>query len=227
MSNYCVYSHTNKINGKKYIGITCQKPEQRWRNGKGYINNEYFYRAIEKYGWHNFYHEILYTDLTKEEAENIEIRLIAEYQTTDNELGYNIEAGGNSTEKFTDEIKQKISKALVGHECSEETRRKISEANKGKIPYIKGKKLTPEQIEKNRLSHLGKTPWNKGRRWTDEERAKCNGKAVICLDTQEEYRTAHEAGRAMNLRFGSICQCCNGKRKSTGGYHFAWKEANK
>lgn len=66
MKKYCVYCHTNKINGKKYIGITSQKPQHRWKNGQGYRNNEYFFRAIEKYGWHNFTHEILYTDLSKE-----------------------------------------------------------------------------------------------------------------------------------------------------------------
>ena len=65
---FCVYKHTCP-NGKVYIGITCQKPEQRWRHGKGYKRNALFFRAINKYEWENIKHEILYENLTKEQAE--------------------------------------------------------------------------------------------------------------------------------------------------------------
>ena len=38
---FCVYMHTNKINGKKYIGQTCQKPETRWGiGGKKYPHTQ-------------------------------------------------------------------------------------------------------------------------------------------------------------------------------------------
>ena len=50
MKKFTVYMHTNRLNNKKYIGITCQDPKKRWRNGKGYKNG-YFASAINKYGW--------------------------------------------------------------------------------------------------------------------------------------------------------------------------------
>lgn len=218
---YCVYCHTNKINQKKYIGITSQKPENRWRNGKGYVNNEYFWRAINKYGWHNFSHEILYTNLSKEKAENIEIKLIAEYKSDDNQYGYNIEHGGNSTGKFSEETKQKISKALKGHPCSEETRKKIGDVHRGKTISEEQRKKISESQKGNKYS-LGRTPWNKGRPWSDDEKAKFNGKPVMCVETKKIYRTAHEAGRDLNINFSAICKCARGQAKHAGGYHWIY-----
>ena len=50
-NNYTVYIHNNKINHKKYIGITKQKPEYRWGyNGCNYKESPHFWNAIQKYG---------------------------------------------------------------------------------------------------------------------------------------------------------------------------------
>lgn len=51
---YTVYKHTNKINGKVYIGITSQNVKRRWQNGAGYYGT-YFYNAIKKI-WLEFVH---------------------------------------------------------------------------------------------------------------------------------------------------------------------------
>ena len=68
MKEYCIYLHRNKINGKVYIGQTCQKPEKRWNYGHGYKNCPRFYSAIVSYGWNNFEHIILENNLNSDEA---------------------------------------------------------------------------------------------------------------------------------------------------------------
>ena len=93
MSEYCVYKHTSP-SGKSYIGITKQRPSARWKGGQGYKNNLYFYRAIKKYGWRNFTHEILASGLSKGVACELEAKLIEFGRYTDKRYGYNITAGG-------------------------------------------------------------------------------------------------------------------------------------
>ena len=90
---YTVYVHISP-SGKRYYGLTCQQVKKRWLNGMGYIKNEHFYRAIQKYGWDAFKHEIVAEGLTREEACALEESLIAEHHTQDYRFGYNISAGG-------------------------------------------------------------------------------------------------------------------------------------
>jgi hypothetical protein len=97
--------HENKENGKKYIGITQQSLKKRSNNGKGYTGCTKFYNAIQKYGWENFKHKILFKGLTKEEAELKEQELIKEYNTQID--GYNI-ANGGKVNSITEETKNKM-----------------------------------------------------------------------------------------------------------------------
>lgn len=73
--NYTIYKHIFP-NNKIYIGITQQKPEKRWQHGLGYRAQPLMWNAIQKYGWENIKHEILFENLTLEEANLKEIELI-------------------------------------------------------------------------------------------------------------------------------------------------------
>lgn len=135
---WCVYVHTNKINGKKYVGMTCQKPEVRWgKNGIGYQKQSYFWNAIQKYGWDGFDHEVLFKDIEYDRACEIEKELIKKYNTTDRECGYNRAIGGDVncgyTFNMSEETKAKMSKSKKGVKFTEEHKRKIGESNKGRI----------------------------------------------------------------------------------------------
>ena len=149
---WTVYCHTTP-SGKRYIGITSRKPEDRWQNGNGY-KNTLFGRAIEKYRWENIKHEILDTNLTEDEAKRIEKEYIEKYRTFvhfSDCNGYNCTLGGEG---------------VVGWEPSEETKNKIGESNKGKPAWNKGKKckpLTEEHKHKISESNKGKPSQNKGK----------------------------------------------------------------
>lgn len=169
MNNYTVYMHIAP-NGKKYIGITYRDPTKRWGNcGYGYHKNEYFYRAITKYGWSNFAHVVLVSGISKEEAESIEVELIKKFRSNECEHGYNIEGGGNAQHSVNEETRKKISHALAGRKGavrSEETCNKIRVALTGKGPSpetaakisaaLKGRHPTEEERRKMSMAHIGR-----------------------------------------------------------------------
>lgn len=165
---YKLYKHTFP-NNKVYIGITCRNPDERWLNGKGYHHNSYMQNAIKKYGWNNIKHEILFDNLTKEEAEQKEIELIAFYRSNQREFGYNIESGGHYAGVMADETKKKISQKLTGRKLPKEVVEKLRERNTGRI-------VSAETREKLRLAKLGKKGWHRTPEHNENMRKSLTGK---------------------------------------------------
>lgn len=226
-NNYTVYMHKNKINDKVYIGITKRKPQYRWNDGKGY-DNQYFKRAIQKYGFNNFEHLILYENLTQKEAEQKEIELIAYYKSSERDFGYNISKGGmvNNGVPCKEETKEKISKAnkgtkngMYGKHHTEEEKRKISETSKKMWENDEHRsKMMPILQKYKKNFKKGNIPWNKGKHITICK----NMKKVICIETNEIFNSISEAERLKKTN--NISDCCNGKRKSTNGLHWSYYE---
>ena len=124
---YTVYSHTDPQTGRRYIGITSQKPERRWQKGLGYVKNREFYGLIKQRGWDNLEHRILKDGLDGPAALEMEQRLIKRYHLQDKARGINMRAGGFSNAP-SDDIKKRISNTLLGHEVSDETRSRLRDA---------------------------------------------------------------------------------------------------
>jgi hypothetical protein len=59
-------------------------------------------------------------------------------------------------------IENRITTGMKEKHHSEESKRKMSEALKGKVPWIKGKKHTQEELFRMGEAHIGQIPWNKG-----------------------------------------------------------------
>lgn len=266
-SSYTVYMHTTP-SGKRYIGITAQTVEKRWQNGYGYAygENDYFFNAIRKYGWDNIKHEILFEGLTKSEAEEKEIELIAKYNTASRECGYNHETGGYATPKHTEEYKRRMSKLQKeiweksegrrekmaelrrGKHLSDETKEKLRQANLGKQQSLETRKKranTLRGMKKPKTSAALKAAWASGRmkgstgcHGSEKQKeaarksaalgaAACR-KPIVQIDENgaiiAEFESAAKAKSILNLPYAQISAVCKGKRKSTYGLYFKYKE---
>lgn len=223
-STWSVYKHTSPSD-RVYIGITGRKPEVRWANGNGYIGNDYFFKAIQKYGWDNFKHEILFENLTKEEAESKEIDLIAQYNSTNRACGYNISSGGSATvaglhwSRPKDGILRGEKHPMFGRHPTDEMRQRIADK-------LRGRSLTEETKRKMR----SRVPWNKGRVMSDEEKIRIsealkgsvpvNRKAVVCVETGEIFESCEAAKRHKGI--SCLYKALKDQTKTAGGYHWQY-----
>lgn len=234
-NNYIVYMHISPSE-KVYVGITCQKTKARWKNGKGYKGCNHFNSAIKKYGWDSFRHIVLFEGLSKEDAESKEKEFIKLFDSTNTKKGYNIENGGNTKGKHSEETKRKIGDANRGKRHTEETKKILSEKHKGKKLSEEHRAKLAERLKQYR-------GWNKGIRTPDEVRrkialantgktqsedakrkvAESKHKRVKCIETGEVFRSAKDANiKFHNKPYGSVYKACQNVGVSAYGYHWVY-----
>lgn len=238
---WCVYKHTTP-SGKVYIGIA-KDVKHRWRgNGSGYKGSTRISNAIKKYGWYNIKHEILFSNLTKEEACQKEIELIKKFRSTDPAFGYNLLSGGQCG-LHSEETKAKIQKSNTGHSVSESVRKRLSVVRS--VPVIcldtnkvyESAKIAAEELN---ICHSsigkvcsGKAQQAGGLRFAKLEDYKnntipkfeksCNSsKRIVCVTTGEVFRSETEAAKKYGVTSQAISHACTGKVKTCCG--LAWTE---
>ena len=176
-----IYKITNTVNGKSYIGQTIHDAEKtrirQHLRGKG---SQPVKHAIKKYGQDAFTFEILHDGIIPEFLDDLEKEVIAKFNTM-SPNGYNLTEGGDG-----------------GSYC-EETRRKMSESQKGQTPWNKGKPLSDEHCRK--LSEA-----QKGRIHSEETRRKMSethkGKQY-CLGYKHSEETRRKLSEAQKGRIHS------------------------
>ena len=238
---FVVYKHTSP-NGKVYIGITSRDPKVRWDYGYGYKANEHFYRAIQKHGWSNFEHEILYENLTKEEACKKEIELIAEYKSDNEQYGYNILKGGNLGRigiPHSEETKKKISQSRMGANNPAYGKHHTEEWKQMMREKMTGRKFSEESIQRMRDAQKGRTiseehrkklsKANLGKRYkhtpeTIERMRRSKYKRVYCPETNKVYESIKQAEKETGAPNPSITAVCKGRHKTAKGYHFQYAD---
>lgn len=136
-----IYKILNTVNGKFYIGSTNNLRKRLYEHYRelnlGTHTNKHLQAAWIKYGKEGFKFQILETikdtsNFTNEDLRQLETDYIQKTQCYKDSIGYNIIAGGIGT---------------LNVPCSEEKRKKISEANKGKKAWNKGVAMSEGQKE--------------------------------------------------------------------------------
>lgn len=210
-------------NGKKYVGQTTLSLAQRAQKGEGYKKSPYVYNAIKKYGWENISKEIIQCN-SEEQMDDLEIELIAKYNTTNRQYGYNLDSGGHVGHHLAEETKQKLRDFHLGTKASEETKQKMSESHKANpVSYWKGKNFSEEHKKKIGLSVKGEKNGMYGKHHSEETKqkiGKANSIPVICLETQEIFPSGEAASKSMGLCKNAVGQVICGKAKTSGGFHW-------
>lgn len=210
---FIVYKYTLKGTDKVYIGQTCMTIAQRaGSQGHRYKNCTKFYNAIQEFGWDNFECEILAENLTLEEANKLEDEYILKYNSIEN--GFNKNRGGWN-HLWTEGQRQQMRERNLGEKNpnygkprSEETKKKIGEANK--IALL-GRKHTQEELEKMSQSHKKYIP-------------------ILCIETGIVYNCPSDAAIGVGKSSkagGHITEVCQGKRNTAYGYHWQYLEKDK
>lgn len=221
-----VYLVTNKINGKQYVGQTIRSIEERWRDHCRVKDDNYFHRAIRKYGVNNFAVEVIDFAETTEELDEKEIFWIAKLNTLF-PGGYNLRDGGNvSSRGKTGGLNRKsrliyqfgMDGSMVnGYWGTAEAARKTGISDTliyrslknenllaGGYVWMYADSFSPEKLAKRIDSYPGM-------RW----------RSVVCVETGERFKSMTHAAKAYGTTPGSISACCAGRLKTTAGKH--WK----
>ena len=192
---YTVYQHRNLKNGKSYIGMTSLEPKKRWNSGKGYKKNSKMWSDIQNSDWNkDWEHNIIGQSEDKQEALNVEEMFIWLFNSTND--GYNTSTYGGTSYKRTEESRKKMSESKIGE----------------KNPNF-GKHHSEETKKKMSEARIG----NHNRPQTPVLQYSKSGEFIA------EYPSIKEAKKQTGCYQGNICECCKGKRKSTGGFIWRYK----
>lgn len=250
-TKWLVYKHTNKINKKCYVGITCQTTQERWRqNGIGYKKSSpLFWSAIQKYGWDNFDHEILEDNIeTKEEAGEREKYWIQYYNCCvldGKDLGYNLDRGGCgmspemasilSKKNWEDpQYREIFCKPVICINTGEiyssivEASEKTNACKEVISRVCRGIGNTSGSDEQGNLLEWAFYEEGKEYKYSDPSILDKKNHRIICTTTGEIFNTVTEAANKYHISHSNISLCLTKKRNTAGisdkGEPLCWED---
>lgn len=211
---------------KYYVGVT-NDIKRRWQsNGSGY-RQLMFFSAINKYGWDNIVHIVLFDNLYEKLCYQLEKELINMLHSQDRERGYNVSEGGVGGNKTgTKKIRQYTSNGIFIKEWES-----AAEAAR----YYKKDRTSVTNAVRNNRRFLGYQwsysdileigPYIRNRPYNVQRRSYANGnnpnaKQLYCITTGEKFASIKEAVKKYHTQYRSI------KNNILGLTPYAGKDSN-
>lgn len=110
--NYTLYVITNRINNKKYVGVTNRSASIRFNEHMTH-DTGLLYKARKKYGRNNFKIEIIKENIPFEQISSLEKEYILKYNSLI-PYGYNLSTGGIENKNISKEGKERLKEINTG-----------------------------------------------------------------------------------------------------------------
>lgn len=194
-----IYKTTNCVNGKIYIGKH-EFSENKKLNSSYLGSGVAIKRAIRKYGRKNFKREILKLCSSLNQLNGYETYYIIKLNATNPSIGYNMMLGGIGFRSGVNNpcYNNPTANPFYNKRHTQKTKELISKANKGRVPYNKGKKLLSEETRrkmsesaKKRMSIPENNPMF-GKHWDEEHKQINREKHLGKRHTEETKRKMSE-----------------------------------
>lgn len=223
-----IYLITNKVNGKQYVGQTTQSLFRRWhlhcsKSGRCLAMKS----AIRKYGKENFSIKSIYVASCLEELNQMEREFINKYNTLFPN-GYNLTIGGSSRTVFSEETRKRMSDAKIGHipwnkGLTKEDPRVVSYIRSGTKSHAYGKAYHSRPHSEETKIKISKS--NTGRKLKEELRKNFiksrHRISIRCIENGKIYVSIKEASLHLSILESGISNVLAKRRKTVGGYTFS------
>ena len=200
-----IYSITNTINNKKYIGqsvdVKSRIRNHKWALKHNKHQNDHLQKSFNKYGQDCFVFDVV-CECREEELDDLERFYISHYDCMNPHKGYNSESGGNLNKHWSEELTQKMKEIRSGENAGMYGKRHTEETKAIMREKAIGRVMSDETKEKLSIAHKGKLT-----------------KPLYCIETGVVFPSSLEAAEFAGLKSrSSIFENIAG-RKSYAGRH--------